>query len=349
MSATPQPAPGTKDFHAVAELHHRFLTGLILALVMRAGEATAAEAVYRLFRRQHREKFLPGLKLLGIDGLPDAVASAQYHYLSNFIGTVKVEYMPESDRKAWIRYPPPRWIFDGTAICGIPDSVTVSMMRGWHAHNGEALSNPNVGFVCTGMTTAGDPGLEGYFVEEDAPLAPDERLRFAPDEQAPPFDPANAPSVDYGDWPADRLAKAERNYAVDFVRVMLAELTTLPDPDRMAEIAIRAARQIGMQFYDTTRAILGLSGDDAAAFAGYMDRMGRAMGDDMSTRREGSAIVVEAPALKLLDELDRKPPAIFDAWNGLWEGACAAHDPTLTLTVDARGDHGDGVWRWRID
>lgn len=346
MSA--QSAPEAREFHAVAEMHHRFLTGLILALVLRAGEETAAEAVYRLFRRQHGEKFVPGLTLLGLDGLPDAVASAQYHYLSNFIGTVKVEYMPETDRKAWIRYPPPRWIFDGTAICGVPDSVTIAMMRGWHAHNGEALGNPRLGFVCTGMTTAGDPGLEGYFIEEDAPLPPEERLRFAPDEQAPPFDPAKAPGVDYAAWPANRLAKAERNYAMDFVRVMLAELVDLLGDAQMAEIAGRAARQIGMQFYDATRAILGLAGGAPADFARYMTRMSAAMGDGPSLREEAAGLALETSDLKLLAELDRPAPAIFDAWNGLWAGAAAAHDPRLTLAVESRRDAGGETWRWRI-
>lgn len=346
MSAPP--APEARDFHAAAEMHHRFLTGLILALVLRTGEATAAEAVYRLFRRQHGEKFLLGLRLLGLDGLPDAVASAQYHYLSNFIGTVKVEYMPETDRKAWIRYPPPRWIFDGTAICGIPDSVTVAMMRGWHAHNGEALGNPRLGFVCTGMTTAGDPGLEGYFIEEDAPLALEDRLRFAPGEHAPPFDPARAPTVDYGAWPADRLAKAERNYAMDFVRVMLAELAGLLGEARMAEIARRAAHQIGMQFYDATRALLGLSGGAPADFARYLSRMSAAMGDSPAMREATGGLTIETPDLKLLSELDGPVPAVFDAWNGLWEGASAAHDPRLALTVESRRDAGGATWRWRI-
>jgi hypothetical protein len=348
MTDSPRAAPEAQDCRAAADLHHRFLTGLILALVMRAGDDTAAEAVYRLFRRQHREKFRPGLTLLGLDGLPDAVASAQYHYLSNFIGTVKVEYMPETDRKAWIRYPPPRWIFDGTAVCGVPDSVTIAMLRGWHAHNGEALGNPRLGFVCTGMTTAGDPGLEGYFIEEDAPLAPEDRLRFAPEERAPTFDPATAPTVDTAAWPADRLAKAERNYAMDFVRVMLAELSAMPEADRLLTIAGKAARQIGMQFYDATRAMLGLTGGAPGDFAQYMARMSTAMGNSPQRDATDSGTVIETPGLKILDELENPPPAIFDAWNGLWDGAAAAHDPRLALAVESRCDTGGDAWRWRI-
>jgi len=81
------------------------MTGLVLTPVTRRGEDQAAEFVFRLFRRQHLEKFLPGLAKLGLDRLPHAVACAQYHYLSNQVGGVKTEYARESDRKAWVRYP----------------------------------------------------------------------------------------------------------------------------------------------------------------------------------------------------------------------------------------------------
>ena len=78
----------------------------------RRGGGDAAELVFRTFRRQHLEKFLPGLVKLGLEPLPHAVACAQYHYLSNHLGGVRVEYMYESDRKAWVRYVPPRWIYE---------------------------------------------------------------------------------------------------------------------------------------------------------------------------------------------------------------------------------------------
>ena len=98
------------------------------------------------------------------------MAAAQYHYLSNWIGGVHVEYMYETDRKAWIRYPPPRWIWKGTAICGVPGEVSRAMLRGWHANNGVALGNPNLGFVCTKQSVDGQDGLEGYYYEYDHPL-----------------------------------------------------------------------------------------------------------------------------------------------------------------------------------
>ena len=139
-------------------------------MVTRRGTADAAEFVFRVFRRQQQERFLPGLEKLGLSHLPPAVAAAQYHYLSNWIGGVHVEYMYETDRKAWIRYPPPRWIWRGTAICGVPGEVSRAMLRGWHANNGVSLGNPNLGFVCTKQSVDGQDGLEGYYCEYDHPL-----------------------------------------------------------------------------------------------------------------------------------------------------------------------------------
>ena len=192
-------------YRAVEHIYHSYLTGLILMLASRAGAARAAEVVFRTFRRQQLARFAPGLKKLGLDKLPHAVACAQYHYLSNQVGGVKVEYVFESDKKAWVRYPPPRWIWSGTAICGIPSEVSRAMLQGWHANNGVVLGNPRLGFVCTGQTVDGQPGLEGYYKEWDHDLAPEERLQFSPGERCPPFQAEFAPRLPGNTWPEERL------------------------------------------------------------------------------------------------------------------------------------------------
>jgi hypothetical protein len=158
-------------YQAVADLYNALMTGTVLSLVTRRGADTAREFVFRHFRRQHLEKFLPGLAKLGLDRLPHAVACAQYHYLSNAVGGVKTEYVADSDRKAWVRYPPPRWIWRGTAVCAVPHEVNAAMLHGWHGHNGVSLGNPRLGFVCTGMITNGAPGLEGYYSRRLRPLS----------------------------------------------------------------------------------------------------------------------------------------------------------------------------------
>src|SRR6201991_2144512 len=143
-------------WRSIADLYHACFTGLTLSVVTRRGTREAAEFMFRVFRRQQQERFLPGLKKLGIDHLPPAVAAAQYHYLSNWIGGVHVEYMFESDRKAWIRYPPPRWAWKGTAICGVPGEVSRAMLRGWHANNGVALGDQ--ARLCLHQTERRRPG-----------------------------------------------------------------------------------------------------------------------------------------------------------------------------------------------
>ena len=98
---------------AQARVHHAWLLGLQLMIASRRGPALAGRWSFRLFRRQHHEKFLSSFDKLGLRGLPDAVACARYHALANEIGGVAVECIEESDRKAWVRFRYPRWMFDG--------------------------------------------------------------------------------------------------------------------------------------------------------------------------------------------------------------------------------------------
>ena len=62
----------TAAYRAVGTLYNALMTALILGLVTRRGEDTAREYVFRHFRHQHLEKFLPGLQKLGIAATLDA-------------------------------------------------------------------------------------------------------------------------------------------------------------------------------------------------------------------------------------------------------------------------------------
>lgn len=340
--------PRARGYQAVETIYHAYLTGLILTTVTRRGRAAAAELIFRTFRRQHLEKFLPGLEKLGLRGLPDAVAAAQYHYLSNYLGGVNVEYMSESDRKAWIRYTPPRWIFDGTAVCGVPTEISRAMLRGWHAHNGVSLGNLRLGFVCTKQTVDGQPGLEGYYYEYDHELAPEERLRFAPGEQGPDFDPAAAPRVEGADWPPERLQKVLRNYAMEYVRNLLPELFALFGPGEARYLAGHTAQLIGMQCYRQTAALLAITGAEPEAFAEYLVRIGRAQGDQIAWGRQGEAVFVRQTTWRLMQGLGPLHLGVFDAWSGLWEGALGVHNRHLLLELRQRLDVGDDCFEWRI-
>ena len=55
-------------YRAVGTLYNALMTGLVISLVSRRGSDTAREYIFRHFRRQHLEKFLPGLQKLSIAG-----------------------------------------------------------------------------------------------------------------------------------------------------------------------------------------------------------------------------------------------------------------------------------------
>ncbi|MGH6714690.1 MAG: hypothetical protein ACREDC_00730 [Bradyrhizobium sp.] len=335
-------------YRAIDLIYHSYLTGLILMLSSRAGPQRAAEIVFRTFRRQQLARFLAGLKKLGLDGLPHAVACAQYHYLSNQVGGVKVEYVYENDRKAWVRYPPPRWIWWGTAICGIPSEVSRAMLRGWHANNGVVLGNPRLGFVCTGQTVDGQPGLEGYYKERDHDLAPEERLQFSPGEICPAFDPDRAPRLPATTWPEERLRKVLRNYAMEYITSIVPETVAVLGPDEGGHLAGATARLIGMHTFDEVASLLGGVQPGAAGFATAFARLAAGQGDDAELHQEGASTTVRQTSWRLMSEREDLSPAVFDAWNELWVGAALAHDRFMRVDVIGRRDRGDAHWAWRF-
>lgn len=329
----------------LAELYHRFLTGTLLALVLRVGTEPTAEVVFRTFRRQHLDAFLPGLEKLGLTDQPDAVACAQYHVLSNALGGVRVEWIPESDTKSWVRYLPPRWIFDGTAICGIPTEVARAMLWGWHGHNGTTLGNDRLGFVCTKQTTDGQPGLEGYYIEEAESLAEADKVRFRPGEQPP----GPAVALPLPSWDPLRLAKVDRNYSATYIRTLLPAMAEVLGPATAGAVGRIAGRQIGMQYH---QAIMGRLDHDPDLVGGpgstgttsrphLAERLARLLAAHgtsatatPSDDQAGSWEIGWQPRMFGPSE----PESVFEAWNGLWEGL--ADMEGLRLRVAARSRAG---------
>ncbi len=338
----------TASLEPVTTLHHAYFTGLILTLVTRRSAPDAAAWTHAVFRHQHEEKFLSSFEKLGLVGLPHAVACASYHYLSNAIGGVPVEYMRESDRKAWVRFPPPRWLWQGPALCGVPGVVSRAILSGWYAQNGPTLGNPRLGFVCTAQTMEGGHGLAGYFLEYDRELAPEERLVFRPGEMPPPFDRQAAPEPPAAAWPPERLAKARRNYAMEYVRSGLPRLVELFGPADAAHLGRVTGQLVGAQYYREIADALGISGDGPGGFADWMAGLAAGEGDAVTVDAQGDAVLVRRPGWRLMRGIADLPPAVFEAWNGLLEGALMAHNRFLVLEVLARRDYGDDAFVWRI-
>jgi hypothetical protein len=236
-----------------------------------------------------------------------------------------------------VRFPHPRWIYDGTAICGVPESVSHGFLRGWYAQNAVSLGNPRLGFVCTSQDMTAQYGFSGYFVEEDRALAGDERLRFRPDEEPPPFDPACAPQLDPDVWTPERLVKANRNYAMDYVVNGLTELLAQLGSDG-ADLARLAARLIGRQLQRRLEQILGPPLAGATGFGAFIEAMAAGEGSRASAAGEGDGVVVAWSEPRLLREAGADPDAIFATWTGLWEGCLSTHDRFLALEASRTAD-----------
>jgi hypothetical protein len=269
---------------------------------------------------------------------------------------VKTGYLRESDTKAWVRYPPPRWMWKGTAIAAVPHDVSAAFLHAWHGHNGVSLKNPGLGFVCTGMTVDGKPGLEGYYYDYGRPLKEEERVRFAYDEEMPRIDWKTQPKLETANWPEERRLRTFRSYAMGYVQTMLPVLQDLLGPkDAQLEMG-RVARLVGLQFHEETARDLDLPTDvetgdvdSARLFARWLTAILAAEGEAVSSEEKDGAVTVRMDGWKLARELQLADPlAGFDAWNELWLGAAGAHD--RFLKIETSRSYGDKGWQaaWRI-
>lgn len=326
---------------AQAELFHQWLLGLQLMVATRDGPAVVGDWMFRLFRRQHELKFLSSFRKLGLDGLPHAVACAHYHVLSNSIGGVAVEYMPESDTKAWVRFRYPRWMFDGPVLCGMPIEASRGFLRGWYAHNGVSLGNPRLGFVCVSEDMSGQFGLCGYFKEYAHDLNEDQRLVFAPQERPPPYDRALQPAPPAAEWDAARLARAQRNYAVDYLRNGLPTLVQALGRERALARALLAARLTGLQSYPRMAQAVGALDGDVWDAARFLAAMLGGMGDEgtLAATADGTGVTLMQPAPSLVRGLagDEREDLIA-CWIALWQGALQSQRRLMDLAVCPAGD-----------
>jgi hypothetical protein len=330
---------------AQAHIHHAYLLGLQLMVATNRPNAEMGEWMFRLFRRQHLEKFLSSFDKLGLSGLPDAVACARYHVLSNDLGGVGVEYMYESDRKAWVRFRYPRWMYHGPTLCGVPVEVSRGFLKGWYAHNGVSLQNPRLGYVCVSEDMTGEFGLCGYFQEYDYDLADDERLRLVKGELPPPFDSADQPSPPADLWNEARLEKASRNYALDYIRNGLTTLASVIGEAECRKLAGRAARLIGLQYFQETAAMVGAVDGGLTDAADYLAAMFRGMGDEVFVHRGDQGIDLQQTGLRVIRGLpDDEATLVFDCWAELWRGTASSQRQLKTLDVERSGSEA----RWQV-
>jgi hypothetical protein len=311
----------------------------------RKGPEVMGDWMFRLFRRQHLEKFLSSFEKLGLSGLPDAVACAKYHVLSNNMGGVGVEYMSETDTKAWVRFRYPRWMYHGPTICGVPAEVSRGFLKGWYAHNGVSLGNPRLGFVCVSEDMTGEFGLCGYFKEFDHDLADSERLQFAKGELPPPYNADEQPAPPPEQWNELRLEKANRNYALDYIRNGISELANVIGIDETKELGGLAARLIGLQYFNETAAMIGSKDGNLLACADYLTRMFEGMGDVVTREDHPNEVTFRHESLRIIRNLEGiERDLVLHCWTELWRGAVASQQVIKELKASNFGD----LITWRL-
>jgi hypothetical protein len=211
------------------------------------------------------------------------------------------------------------------------------MLRGWHGHNGVSLGNDRLGFVATSQTTDGQAGLVGYYVEETEPLLPEDRVRFRPGER-PPGPAAVLPTPT---WDPVRLAKVERNYAMNYIHTILPAMTEVVGPADTRSVATVVGHQIGMQFHQAVMDILG----DEQPFEVRLARLIGGHGPTTQVDHVGGHPQVKLAEWRLFDPT-AVHPVIFEGWNALWEGLAAMEDKRLV--VHQRLDLGDPAFTWEV-
>ncbi len=323
---------------AQAQLHHQYFLGLQLMVAVEESRESVYEWMFKLFRRQHEEKFLSSFAKLGLEDLPHAVACAKYHVLSNGVGGVSVEYMEESDTKAWVRFRYPRWMYAGPAICGIPKEAGRGFLHGWYAQNGVSLHNPRLAFVCVSEDVTGQFGLCGYFKEFDYDLSPEQRLQFAPSEPVPDFDPARQPAPPVSHWNDERLAKANRNYAVEYIRNGISALCDVLGQQRAEELGKRAARLVGLQHYPVMASQVGGVDGGVRDAARFLETMMLGMGDTLALDLQvDGCIRLHQNGLRILRDLPAPSrQSVLSCWIELWRGAIHAHRAFMDVTVEIK-------------
>ena len=217
------PSPPSEDLAALrtrVALSTQFgwlvVSGVTAKLFREKGEKALNDVWSSLMSAEQTIRFRDALVKLGIEKDPPAIAAAKYHYFSNSIGGLTMQFIQESPKKAWIRYMPPWGSFPGISALAVPSSVRRTILSTWHPRNGELLGCPRLGWVATKFVAEGHPYDEGYFEEYDHDLAPAERMKIIPVASSPEFDPAQAPQLDPELWPEARILKGSHNYAADY-------------------------------------------------------------------------------------------------------------------------------------
>ena len=261
--------------------------GMQMIVLREKGVRALEEFKLRALGSHQEGHYLDGLAKLGIEGDPPAVGAAKYHYLSNRIGGIDLEYAEESPKKAWIRYTGPNQFYAGSGALAIPASVQRTVFSAWHARNAEKMGCPRLGYVCTKVFQDGEPYDEGYFIEYDHDIGPHDAVRFEAVASSPEYNLQTAPELDPVAWPEARQLRAKRKYAGAHVRTVAHTLHDAYGERPACFIIDQTLRILAMQNAHALVAEAGIEGNDVHSLATLLHRVLEAREDAATLEKLG--------------------------------------------------------------
>jgi hypothetical protein len=323
--------------------------GLQLTLLREKGERALTEFKYRILYRHHKAHFLDGIRKLGISSdLPPAVIAARYHYLSNQVGGLGMEYVEESPKKVWIRYLAPQWGFPGAGLFAVPSHSARAVFAGWHAHNGVSLGCPRLGFVLTKLYQDGEPYDEGYFLEYDHELSPDERIQYRPVTASPDFDPTRAPRLDPVAWPDERRHRANRNFALGYVEDGIRTCLEMLGVHATAGLIAQALRAHAIQFFHELRHTFGIEGTGARELGRLFAHLAELAGEDVTWHEDAPTRIVLGRLPRMFAAGD-VPPEVHRALFAFPQMCARLHGPRVRVTLLALRAEGAARDEWLVE
>jgi hypothetical protein len=264
------------------KLWGRTFSALTALTLREKGEDAVHRLWFQLLSRHQLGHYREGLRKLGIgDNEPPAVAAAKYHYFTNVLGGLDLEYVEESPKKVWIRYLAPMWTYAGVAMMAMPGGLRRTIFSAWHPRNGAVMGCPRLGWVSTKFIMEGDPYDEGYFMEYDHDLAPDEIMRYEVATHTPECDRTKLPTLDPIQWPEERKLKARRNYSAGYVRTTVEVLYSMFGTAATHYIVEQTMRCLAIQYTHELMRDVEIEGcRDASAVTSYFSELLRACGQE---------------------------------------------------------------------
>jgi hypothetical protein len=273
------------DCAIAGKLWSRTFSGLLMA-TLRSYGSDVLDRLWAALLRSHQDRYyVASLQKLGIAGDTPARAAAKYHYFSNALGGLTMQYIEETPKKVWIRYLAPSWTYPGTALHALPKGIRRTVFSTWHPRNGELMGCLRLGWVCTKLIDEGDPYDEGYFIEHERDLDPSERATFERPNTTPEFLPGTAPVLDPAAWPEVRLLRANRNYAGEYVRDTVDQLYQLLGEAGAHDVVAHTMRVLAAQYVHELAGDVKIDASSAEGLAGLHGELHRACGGGYQLER----------------------------------------------------------------